>query len=98
MARTFFTAPANLRTDHIVRKVGPEGWAGEAGADRLTDIAVFHGQSDGGGEAGGDLVSEGRAGEDGNRRLRLLLAGDVMHELRRRLFHPLCAEDQWASP
>ena len=63
-------------------------------AKPLAERAILDREGDRCGQAGGDLVGEGGAGQDRDRRLRLGLAGDVVHQLHRRLLHALGAEDE----
>jgi hypothetical protein len=61
---------ADLRADHVVRKIGPEPGAGDPVAEPLAERPVLDRQRHGGGKAGRDLVREGGPREHRHRSAR----------------------------
>jgi hypothetical protein len=80
---------ADLRSDDVVRQIGTEERLGDAGAERLSDGSVLDREGDSRWKARRNFVGEGGTGKDCDRRGRLLLARNFVHQPRRCLLHAL---------
>ena len=85
---------ADLRADRVVVAVEPEGRCAEQRGDRRAQAGVAGRDDRGGGQSGGDLVGEVRAGEYGGRCAGSDVGGDLQRQAQRCLLHALGADHQ----